>query len=104
MQNFWNSFKRWWETIFESKLPEWNEKAIMIGILENTDKYQNLNACILLAKWYIYKTKLGQKDIFFYRFICDVKYYLVIEKTIALNQEKLKQYNIMWQTIEEQIT
>ena len=104
MQNFWNSFKRWWETIFESKLPEWNEKAIMIGILENTDKYQNLNACILLAKWYIYKTKLGQKDIFFYRFICDVKYYLVIEKTIALNQEKLKQYNTMWQTIEEQIT
>ena len=63
-----------------------------------------LNARIILAKWHIYKCKLNGVAIFLYKFIIDLKYYIEIEKSIALKLEKLTQYNKTWLQIEEEIT
>jgi hypothetical protein len=101
--NFWNSFTRWWNNSTNSNI-KLDRKDILAGVLGNKYKNNLLNACILLGKWHIYKTKLHQADIFFYRFLCDLKYYLMIEKTIALKNNNISKYSVLWQEIEDQLT
>jgi hypothetical protein len=81
-----------------------NKQIILAGKLGNKTRNELLNACLMLAKWHIYKTKLDLSDIFFYKFLCDIKYYLIIEKTIALRNNKLEAYEHMWMTIEQELT
>ena len=81
-----------------------NEQDIMLGILNDTKKHTTINACIILAKWYIYKNKLNESQIFLYKFLCDLKYYIMIERTIAIKNQKMTQYNQKWQQIEHHIT
>jgi hypothetical protein len=100
---FWNSFGRWWknwtnETITISK------QTVLAGVLGKSQRYKQINACILLAKWHIYKTKLNQTNVCFYKFLCDLKYYLIIEKTIALRNNKITSYTDTWQELEDYIT
>jgi hypothetical protein len=76
----------------------------MLGITENAVKNEVINACLLLAKWSIYRTKLNDSPIFFYNYLCDLKYHLMIEKTIALRNNKLEIYDKLWSTIEDELT
>jgi hypothetical protein len=57
----------------------------------------------MLAKWYIYKCKLNNSLIFFYSFLCDLKYYIITEKTIALRNNKLNTHEKIWQIIENEL-
>jgi hypothetical protein len=59
---------------------------------------------MLLAKWHIYKQKLNQAEIFFYKFLCELKYFISIEKIISIKNNKLQQYTDMWKIVEEYIT
>jgi hypothetical protein len=54
---FWNSFRLWWENIAEEELIL-NCTTIKFGIYNQVDKNETLNACIIYAKWHIYKNKL----------------------------------------------
>jgi hypothetical protein len=101
VRNFWDSFSRWWSG--------WNDNDIIINrqnILAGKlgKKQEMLNACILLGKWHIYRNKLNQECIFFYKFLCDLKYYLSIEKTIALRNNKLTNYETIWKKMEDILT
>jgi hypothetical protein len=78
-----------------------NDRVIIIGFFDRTEYYKTLNACILLAKWHIYKNKLDEKTVLFYKFLCDLKYHLLVEKSIAVRQETLKQYRSTWSFIED---
>jgi hypothetical protein len=100
---FWNSFKMWWNGWNETDITL-NKQQILIGVHGSKIKNRTLNACILLAKWHIYKTKLNLSTVSFYKFLCELKYYLVIEKTIALRNDNFKKYNETWLTIENQLT
>jgi hypothetical protein len=77
---------------------------VLVGILEKSIKYETLNAILLIAKWHIYKNKLNQSDTFFYRFLCELKYYINLEKSIALKNNQLMKYNNKWQKVEEHLT
>ena len=81
-----------------------SKRIIMIGITGKSDKTNAINACILMVKWHIYKCKLNEDSIFFYKFLCELKYSLVIEKTIAMREGRFGVYNNMWQEIEDYIT
>ena len=100
---FWNSFQNWWKNITNEDIAL-NGIKVKIGILGDYIKHETLNACILMAKWHIYKNKLNDTLIFFYRFLCDLKYFLSTEKNIHLKQGKIQNYNKKWQIIEEYIT
>ena len=76
----------------------------MIGITGKFEKTKAINACILMAKSHIYKCKLNEESIFFYKFLCELKYNLVIEKTIATRVGRIGAYNDMWQNIDDYIT
>jgi hypothetical protein len=93
----------WWQEITGEEI-EVDEIKIVYGIVENPLKHETLNACILNAKWYIYKCKLNENSIFFYNFLCDLKFFLIIEKTIALRNNNYQKYSQMWLKIEDYIT
>ena len=103
IQTFWSRFGNWWKAMMEIDI-QLDQKSIFVGWLENMKSVDELNACILIAKWHIYKSKLNSESVFFYKFLCELKYALMIEKKIALRNENMQRYNATWQKIEEYIT
>jgi hypothetical protein len=103
IKTFWNRFCTWWMATTGENIVL-DEIKIIYGIVDNFGKNETLNACILNAKWYIYKCKLSENSIFFYSFLCDLKYFLIIEKTIALRNDSYHKYSQTWLNIEENIT
>jgi hypothetical protein len=101
VKTFWDMFRSWWNNWTGDNL-QINRQNILAGILGK--KQITLNACILLGKWHIYKTKLNQTSVFFYKFLCDLKYYISVEKTIALRNNKLSAYDTLWNKLEETLT
>jgi hypothetical protein len=69
---FWNSFTKWCQGVFEEEI-HFTVKYVLIGILNKNIKYETINACILIAKWRIYKDKLNNKNTFFYKYLCKLK-------------------------------
>jgi hypothetical protein len=100
---FWTRFCSWWNMITKENI-ELNDINVIYGIIDEVEENETLNACILIAKWYIYKCRLNEKSIFFYSFLCDLKYFLIVEKTIALRNNNYLKYTEMWLTIEDNIT
>jgi hypothetical protein len=100
---FWNSFATWCQGWLEEET-NFTVEEVLLGILKKSNVQDTLNACILIAKWHIYKNKLNQTDTFFYRYLCELKYYINIEESIALKNNKLLEYKIKWQTVEEYLT
>jgi hypothetical protein len=103
VKTFWDSFARWWKNC-SGEVVSINKKTVLVGITENKIKNQSLNACILFAKWHIYKNKLDNSSIFFYKYLCELKYILVIEQAIAMRNNKMNTYTNMWQKIEDHLT
>ena len=100
-KTFWNSFTKWWQTMTNEHIII-DKKTCLFGTLDI--KNNTLNACIILAKWHIYKMKLNQSQTFFYKYLCELKYFLIIEKTIALRNNRLSNFQQTWQKVEEYIT
>jgi hypothetical protein len=100
---FWNNFAKWFARATDTYLILTLED-IIVGVTKNEKHTDCLNACLLLAKWHIYKNKLNQTETFFYRFLCEIKYYIIVEKTIALKNNRLAQFTEMWQEVEDYIT
>jgi hypothetical protein len=100
---FWNSFMNWWNAMTDKHLFLEKRSAFVgfIGKIENVDE---LNACLLFAKWHLYKCKLDESEVFFYKFLGELKYILDTEKFIAIRKDKIQLYNSKWQFIEEYIT
>ena len=103
METFWSRFNNWWKNMMDIEL-NLNRKVILVGCIDNIDKVDTLNACILIAKWHIYKNRLNNDRIFFYKFLCELKYALIIEKKIALRNNNLQKYNMSWERVENFIT
>jgi hypothetical protein len=100
---FWSNFAKWFANATDTILTLTLED-IIVGVTKHDKDSDCLNACILLAKWHIYKNKLNQSETFFYRFLCEIKYYIIVEKTIAAKNNRLAQFKEMWQKIENYIT
>ena len=103
MEAFWHSFTMWCQGFLNEDI-KFTVEDILIGILINNNKYDTINACILIAKWHIYKSNLNESASFFYKYLCELKYYLKIEKTIAIKNNKLQDYNLKWQLVEDYLT
>jgi hypothetical protein len=103
LSTFWSSFAKWFANATNTEVIITLEN-IIVGITKLNKETDRLNACLLLAKWHIYKNKLNQAETFFYRFLCEMKYYILVEKSIAAKNNRLEQFNEMWQEIESYIT
>jgi hypothetical protein len=101
-RQFWSSFQNWWNLMEDETIIVTKEMA-MVGITDPVQNIDNLNACLLLARWYIYTEKLNDKTTFFYNFLCRLKFKIKIEKLICHNNYQMLQYIKRWQKIEEYI-
>jgi hypothetical protein len=98
-RNFWLSFQSWWNTMRNENIIVTKEMA-MIGIINEVENVDSLNACLLLARWYIYSEKLKLQSAFLYKFLCRLRYKIKIERVICQNKNQMAQYNKMWHEIE----
>jgi bifunctional DNA-binding transcriptional regulator/antitoxin component of YhaV-PrlF toxin-antitoxin module len=100
---FWNSFMDWWNAMTESVI-FLDKRSAITGFIGPHEIFQTLNACLLLAKWHVYRRKLNESEVFFYHFLCDLRYNLDTEKTIAIRNDRLSKYVNRWQMVENYIT
>jgi hypothetical protein len=75
----------------------------LMGVKCKSNKMDKLNACLQMARWYIYSEKLNSQEPFLYKFLCIMKHNILIEKTIFLRNDLINKYNRVWGEIEEYI-
>jgi hypothetical protein len=100
---FWNSFMNWWNAMTNRRL-YLDKRSAITGFMGQIEDIQTVNACLLFAKWHVYRCKLNESEVFFYKFLGELKYTLDIEKTIAIKKDKFQIYNEKWQMVENYIT
>jgi hypothetical protein len=100
---FWNNFMDWWNAMTNSVI-YLDKRSALTGFVGPQDIFQTLNACLLLAKWHVYKRNLDESEVFFHNYLCELKYNLDSEKTIAIRNNKLQRYINRWQIVEDYIT
>jgi hypothetical protein len=100
---FWNNFMDWWNALTNGAT-FLDKRSAFTGFVGPSREFQTLNVCLLFAKWHVYKRKLNESEIFFYNFLCDLRYHLEVEKTIAIRNDMLDKYNNKWQVVEDYIT
>jgi hypothetical protein len=100
---FWNHFMDWWNAMTDSVI-FLDKRSVLTGFIGPHKIFQTLNACLLLAKWFVYRRKLDESVVFFRLYLCDLKYNLDTEKTIALRNNNLSKYVNRWQLVEDYIT
>ena len=61
---FWNTFERWWN-IMTNEAIQIDKKMVIMGDFVGKKQNTRLNACLLIAKWFIYVEKLNNNRIFF---------------------------------------
>jgi hypothetical protein len=99
---FWKTFEQWWNNMMNDKI-KISKKLVMAGDL-NKKPNEILNACLLIAKWYIYTENLDEKEPFFYKFLCHLKFKINTEKIIYLRNNIILKYLNFWAQIEEHLT
>jgi hypothetical protein len=100
MIQFWDTFQNWWKTM-EGNNVTINKTNALFGVLNTNKRWNRLNTCLQLARWYIYTEKLNLHQPFLYRFLINLKYKIKIKKIISLRNDQLVKYNFLWEEIEE---
>jgi hypothetical protein len=75
----------------------------LIGVLDKHPHLDKLNACLQIARWYIYLEKLNQNATFLYKFLCILKYKIKIERIICQRSNQMRHFERIWQDIEEHL-
>jgi hypothetical protein len=100
---FWKTFEGWWNEMMNESV-KIDKRLVIIGDTRKNNPNDKLNACLLIAKWFLYSEKLNEQSPFFYKFLCHLKYKLVIEKIIYIRNNKYNKYLNLWEHIEDYIT
>jgi hypothetical protein len=79
------------------------KEIVLMGDTISDNISDRLNACIQLARWYIYCEKLNLQEPFFYRFLTQLKYKIKIEEIICLRNGNIIKHTNMWDEITEYI-
>jgi hypothetical protein len=99
-RSFWSGFENWWNTM-ETDTLVINKKYAMLGILEKGKLFEKLNALLLFARWYIYTGKQNKsEEPFMYKFLCQLKYKLKIERMIATRRGSIEHFEKTWGSVE----
>ena len=98
---FWNSFHNWWsqtckKCIYVQAL---TAKQVVLGITEKVCHKPQLNYIILLAKWYIFRSKYLGEACFFIEYLSELKNNLESERVIYNKNNKHILFIEMWQEI-----
>ena len=95
---FWNSFNNWWAQ-FCKNCNAADIKDVMLGNINEKCHYVQLNYTILCCKWYIYRVKYLEKELFFLNCLTFIKDKLLMEKMIYSSQRKMAKFDEQWADI-----
>ena len=92
VKQFWDSFKIWWQRIC-NVTQTIRHNDIIFGFPNITTMDRCLNYLLIHAKKFIYDNKLNEsKNISFYTFLNVIKNSLTLERSIAVKNEKLQDF------------
>jgi hypothetical protein len=100
-KQFWYAFLSWWNAGENEYNNVLLEKDIILGYNLGDRKDNTLNCCILIGKKMIYEQKIfhnKQPDI--YKFHCDLKSVIEMERQISIKNGKLSEFQIAWGNLE----
>ena len=70
------------------------KESILFGFPIVDDLHHALNYCIILAKYFIHRQKLFENDdLDFYKYLCELKYNLKIERSICKSSKKFDKFD-----------
>jgi hypothetical protein len=93
---FWKSWSKWWNSLSDTDISSCTniEECILFGFSGNDDLISALNYIILIAKEYIYLTRLKKnKNIDFLSYLSILKNKLTIEKMICDQKKEYHKFN-----------
>ena len=94
---FWTEFNIWMKNNFSHCLNlSLSKRLILLGWDEKIDTDKVFDLFILLAKFYIYTTKLNNCSLLFTTFVQNIKHYFQIEKHNASLNGKSEEFKIKW--------
>ena len=105
MALFWHTFHNWWSNICKKCIicKPLTPLQVLLGVTEQICHKTQLNYLILLAKWYIFRTKYLEKQCFFVEFLTDIKNNLETEKVIYYKNNQIIKFIEMWQAVYDNI-
>ena len=74
MALFWHTFHNWWSNICKNCIicKPLTPVQVLLGVTKNLCHKPQLNYLILLAKWYIFRTKYLENQCFLVSFLTDI--------------------------------
>ena len=97
---FWRSFCKWWKSVY-GYFFSLKEVEVIFGVInDNDDKsFDAMNYCILLAKFYLYSTKMAGGKVFILSFLHVLKNNLEVLKTLYYLKDKEIDFESKWSTL-----
>ena len=95
MRIFWRSLAKWWLNICQTCTID-NELSVMLGIKNKNCHVTQLNYIILVAKWYIYRTKYLNDKCFSLDFLSELKGKIKCEESIMRRQNAYGKFINLW--------
>jgi hypothetical protein len=96
-KDFWYGFLTWWNALGNDKPTILEEKDIIMGFNIPNKKEMLINQCILIGKKMIYDQKnYMNKQPDLYKFHCDLKDIVEIDRQICIKNCRLSDFENYW--------
>ena len=94
---FWKSFCKWWKNVYGFFF-SLKEVEVILGIINDNDDlcFDVMNYCILLAKFYLYSTKMAGGKVFILSYLHLLKNNLEVLKTLYHLKGKETDFESKW--------
>ena len=94
---FWENIENW---IYEKKnqyLVNIDTKRVIFGICNQNEFNEPINYILILTRFYIYKCPINIKELNIAAWVKEIKFFLYIEKKIAIKIDRFDQFTKYWQ-------
>lgn len=97
VMKFWEMIERW---IYEKNnyLLNVDKQRAILGIMNVNEYNKPINYILILTRYYIYKCRINDKQLNLLAWIHEVKFFIQIEKMIAIKTDRYHKFIKYWET------
>ena len=93
--SFWTCFSNWWHEKFNKRLTL-SESTILYGWHKESNNWEVLNYCLIVAKYNVFATSVRNGVLDFNSFLLRLNNKIDILRTIAFKSNRLSQFKKTW--------
>ena len=93
--SFWTCFSNWWHEKFNYK-PPLSESTILYGWHKESNNWEVLNYCLIVAKYNVFATSVRNGILDFDSFLLRLNNKIDILRTVAFRSNRLSQFKKTW--------